>query len=57
MSEGSSLAPAALFDGVNDLGRLTPNEKVTEAFLSFLGESTETGGAAQLHSNMKTQLT
>jgi len=44
----SSLAPAALFDGVKDLGRLTPNEKVTEAFLSFLGESTETGSLKEV---------
>lgn len=41
----SALAPKQIFDTVQDLGRLTPNDAVTSAFLSFLtGEdSTKTG--------------
>ncbi|KAF8317873.1 NAD(P)-binding protein [Clavulina sp. PMI_390] len=39
----SNLAPKVAFDEVEAMGMLTPNENVTEAFLSFLGDSTENG--------------
>ncbi|KAF8314428.1 NAD(P)-binding protein [Clavulina sp. PMI_390] len=39
----SSLAAPEIFDAVQGLGQLTPNDIVTEAFLSFLGDSKENG--------------
>jgi hypothetical protein len=37
------LAPAEVFDIVHSLGRLTPNDNVTAAFLSYLGDNKDTG--------------
>lgn len=40
---GSNLAPAPVFDAVEDLGWLTPNEAVTQSFISFLGDNKDNG--------------
>lgn len=40
---GSNLAPAEVFDAVQTLGRLTPSDNVTTAFLSYLGDNKDTG--------------
>jgi len=39
----SNLAPSEVFDAVHALGRLTPNENVTAAFLSYLGDNRDNG--------------
>ena len=51
-STGSSLTVSEVFDAVEAQGRLTPNENVTAAFLSFLGDSTATGTFAR-HTRLK----
>lgn len=43
-----------MFDGIEKLGTLTPNDRVTETFLSFLGDSTETGEVPKLCSSTVT---
>lgn len=48
-SSGSNLSPPEVFDMVQAQGRLTSNETVTSAFISFLGDNTANGSCGPLH--------